>query len=148
MRRTIITILVLAVLTSFLLPEKDHLKYFRMDKIVSVTGKILRIRMEDRYRKNRFIVLELKEKKTEKVFDVEVSPLWFYQVDVVEGSIVSVKGSLNHLDKKDVILAQSLTFSGEIFSFRDKFGFPLWRGGKHGMGKNKWKGEMRQKGKK
>ena len=105
MKKSFTATLLLISLIPFLVPQKGQLKYFRMDKIVSVTGKILRIRMEERYRKNRFIVLELKEKKTERVYDVEVSPLWFYQVDVVEGSIVSVKGSLNHLNEKDIILA-------------------------------------------
>ena len=128
------------------LPGKDKLKYFRMDKIVNISGKIVKIRTEQRYLKNSFIVFEVLEKKTGKVYDVEVSPLWFYKIDVVKGSFIAVKGSLNNLEDKDVILAQSMTCSGEIFNFRDKFGFPLWRGERHGLGKNKWKGKMRKKG--
>ncbi|MEN8223539.1 MAG: hypothetical protein ABFR36_09825 [Acidobacteriota bacterium] len=148
MKRTTAGLIFFILLFSTAISGKDKLKYFRMDKIVTVSGKIVKIRSEERYRKNRFIVFELKENKTEKLYDVEVSPLWFYKIDVVEGGLIEVKGSLNNLKDKDVILAQSMTFAGEIFNFRDKFGFPLWRGERRGLGKNQWKGEMRKKGKK
>ncbi len=146
MKRIISGILFILLLLYVSLPAKDKLKYFRMDKIVTISGKIVKIRTEERYLKNSFIVFEILEKKSGKVYDVEVSPLWFYKIDVAEGSFIAVKGSLNNLEDKDLVIAQSMTYSGEIFNFRDKFGFPLWRGERHGLGKNKLKGERRKKG--
>ncbi len=135
------------IVTGTVLPGKDKFKYFRIDKIVSVSGKIIKIRMEDSYKKNKFIIFELKELKGSDQYDIEVSPQWFYGLDVAEGSMVEVKGSLNILKEKKIILAQSIIFEGEVFNFRDKFGFPLWRGKRQGFDKNRWKGEMRRKGK-
>ena len=103
--------------------------------------------MEDRYEKNSFIVIELMDKKTSTTYDIEVSPFWFYKIDVAEGSIINVKGSLNNLEDKKIILAQSIIFGGEVYHFRDKLGFPLWRGSGKGFGKKKWQGETRKKGK-
>lgn len=135
------------ILTGAAFPGKDKFKYFRIDKIISVSGKIIKIRMEDSYRKNKFVIFELKELKSNKQFDIEVSPQWFYGLEVAKGSIVEVKGSLNILKEKKIILAQSIIFEGEIFNFRDKLGFPLWRGKRQGFEKSGWKGEMRRKGK-
>lgn len=128
-------------------PGKDKFKYFRIDKIISVSGKIIKIKMEESYRKNKFIIFELKELKSDKIYDVEVSPQWFYGLDVAEGSMLEVKGSLNVLKERNIVLAQSIIFEGEVFNFRDKFGFPLWRGKRQGYGNTKWKGEKRRKGK-
>ncbi len=145
--KIVFLLLFVFIVTGAALPGKDKFKYFRIDKIVSVSGKIVKIRMEDSYRKNKFIIFELKELKSNDQYDIEVSPQWFYGLDVAEGSLVEVKGSLNILKEKKIILAQSIIFEGEVFNFRDKFGFPLWRGKRQGFGKNRWKGEMRRKGK-
>ena len=146
-KKVIFLFLFVFIVTGAVLPGKDRFKYFRIDKIVSVSGKIIKIRMEDSYRKNKFIIFELKELKSNNQYDIEVSPLWFYGLDVAEGSMVEVKGSLNILKENKIILAQTIIFEGEVFNFRDKFGFPLWRGKRQGFDKNRWKGEMRRKGK-
>ena len=99
-----------------------------MDKIVKITGKITKIKEENSYEKNKFIVMELKDMKNGEQYDAEVSPLWFYKVDIVEGSLIELRGSLNNINNKKIVLTQPIIFAGEIFNFRDKFGFPLWRG--------------------
>lgn len=139
--------LTIFILTGAALPGKDKFKYFRIDKIISVSGKIIKIKMEDSYRKNKFVIFELKELKSNEQFDIEISPQWFYGLEVAEGSIVEVKGSLNIIEERKIIIAQSIIFEGEVFNFRDKFGFPLWRGERQGFEKSRWKGERRRKGK-
>jgi len=147
MRQFNTLLFLLIIIVQSVMPSDDRIKYFRMDKIVSVTGEIMAIRTEDRYRKNKFIVIEIKETQSGEIYDIEVAPLWFYKVDIVTGSIIEVNGSLNQIDKKRIVLTQSIIFQGEVFNFRDKFGFPLWRGDKRTFRNNRWKGEMGKKGK-
>lgn len=148
MKEKVISLLLfIFILTVGVYPGKDRFKYFRIDKIISVSGKIITIKMEESYRKNKFIIFELKELKSDRTYDVEVSPKWFFELDVAEGSILEVKGSLNILKARNLILAQLIIFEGEVFNFRDKFGFPLWRGKRQGYGNTRWKGEKRRKGK-
>lgn len=145
--KVVFLLLFVFILTGAVHSGKDRFKYFRIDKIISVSGKIIKIRMEESYRKNKFIIFELEELKSDKTYDVEVSPQWFYGLDVAEGSMLEVKGSLNILNARNLILAQSIIFEGEVFNFRDKFGFPLWRGKRQGYRNTGWKGEKRRKGK-
>ncbi len=128
-------------------PENTSFKYFRVDKIVSVTGKILKIRTEKSYHKRIFIILDLQEKKERKLYKIEVSPQWFYNLDLIEGNIIKVKGSLIKSKKGIILMAQSITFEGEIFNFRDRNGFPLWRGDRRDKGMMMMKGERKRKGK-
>ncbi len=148
MKEKLITLLILFfVLAGVSYPGKDKIKYYRLDKIISVSGKVTKIMMENSYTGNRFIIFELKETKSKKLFYIEVSPKWFFELDIGVGSVLDVKGSLNTMKKKNLILTQSMIFEGEVYNFRDKLGFPLWRGKSHAPVKNKWKGEMRRKGK-
>ncbi len=148
MKRKLVAIfLFLQILTSSGFGGTDKYKYFRLDNIITVSGEIAKIRMETTNKKNKFVILELKNTKGNKIYVIEVSPLWFYKVDVVVGSLIRVKGSLNNMKEKKIILAQSIIFEGEIYNFRDKLGFPLWRGGNRGFRNQNRKGEMRKKGK-
>lgn len=126
--------------------ENTGFKYFRVDRIESVTGEILKIRTEKSYRKRIFIILDLREKKEMKIYKIEVSPQWFYNLDLIEGNIIKVTGSLKRSEKEIFLMAQSITFEGEIFNFRDRNGFPLWRGVRRGKGMM-IKGERKRKGK-
>ncbi len=126
--------------------ENTGFKYFRVDRIVSVTGKILKIRTEKSYHKRIFIILDLLEKKERKVYKIEVSPQWFYNLDLIEGNIIKVTGSLIKSKKRIILMAQSIIFEGEIFNFRDRNGFPLWRGDRRDKGMM-MKGERKRKGK-
>ncbi len=129
-----------------ILSENTGFKYFRVDRIDSVTGEILKIRTEKSYHKRIFIILDLLEKKEMKIYKIEVSPQWFYNLDLIEGNIIKVTGSLKRSEKEIFLMAQSITFEGEIFNFRDRNGFPLWRGVRRGKGMM-MKGERKRKGK-
>lgn len=139
----------------------ESIKYFRVDKVVTVTGEITDIKSEKSYHKNNFIMVYLKEKKTGQSYKIEVSPDWFFNLDLMKGQRIQVTGSINTVKNaplnsentyntsntnntnntnnlnnlnngketgQNLIMTQSLVFQGQIFHFRDKSGFPLWRG--------------------
>jgi len=140
----LICVLMVCCFTGSIFSEK--IKYFKLDKIVTVSGEILKIRTDTKEHKSDFIIFELKSKKNE-FYTVEVSPKWFYKIDIVNGNFIEVKGSLNIVNKKNIILTQSITQQGEIYYFRDKFGFPLWRGKREGLNNKNINRKRKRKGK-
>lgn len=110
-------------------PDKP-IKYFRVDKMVTVTGTVQAIKSEKNYnsRKSDFVVAYLKEKQTGKEYKIELSPAWYFDLDIVEGSKIKVTGSQFQVQNQPLIMVQSLVYQGTMFNFRDKLGFPLWRG--------------------
>ncbi len=146
--KNLLLIIFLMFLFVHTLTFAENIKYFKLDKIVSISGKIVKIRTDLKEHKREFIILELKTSKNEK-YIIEVSPKWFYDIDMVKGDIIEIKGSLNIIKKKNIILTQSIMRQGEIYNFRDKLGFPLWRGkGKgDGFGRKSTNMQRRNKGK-
>jgi hypothetical protein len=63
---------------------------------------------------------------------VEVSPRWFFEVDLMVGGRVEVTGSVNTIEGVHHVMTRSIMFRGELYEFRDKYGFPLWRGKNNG----------------
>jgi hypothetical protein len=145
-RRVVSLLLFLAVVV---LPAQDtaqeqKVNYYRVDHVITVNGEIIDIKAEKCYNNNDFIIIYLKEKKSGEVYRVEVSPQWFFTLDLLTGSKIEVTGSYNKMQDTNLILTQAITFRGENSQFRDNQGFPLWRGkGKHmktgqqGKGKRK-----------
>jgi len=120
-------------------------KYYRVDQVTAVKGKIKEIKKEECYRSNNFMVIYLEEKKSSQVYRVEVSPVWFYNVDLMKGSSIEVTGSYTKTKDENLVIARSITFQGELYRFRDKNGFPLWQGKRRQMRRG-GKGRMRRKG--
>lgn len=106
------------------------LQYFQVDHIKTVCGEITDIKTERTYHKNDFIViyLKVKEKTGAELYRVEVSPKWFFTMEIIKGSKIEVKGSYCSIDGQRVMMTQSIVFQGKTYEFRDKFGFPLWKG--------------------
>lgn len=105
-----------------------QIKYFKLDKIVTLTGKIVSIEDDSsESHQGQFVVILMRD-KTNNLYYLEVSPKWFFRVDLLEGAEIKVKGALNVINKKNILLIQSITHQGEIYHFRDQRGFPLWRG--------------------
>lgn len=120
-------------------------KYYRVDQVKTVRGEIAEIKKEACYRSNNFMIIYLEDKKNNIVYRVEVSPDWFYKLELMKGSSIEVTGSYSKAQEVNLIIARSITFGGEIYYFRDKYGFPLWQG----KGKNRrhgGRGRMRRKG--
>ena len=142
----------LAVLTLFMLSlwasipsfcqEAQH--FYNVDKETKVEGTIDRIIMEPRYKDTSpFLIVSLKEKNTKQLYQVEVSPVWFFDYDFHKGESLIITGSLYSKGENSLnLIAREIQFKGEILALRDKHGFPNWRGGKtlskrRGKGKGK-----------
>jgi hypothetical protein len=148
MKKAVITLNILFLLTITVFAEQQ-LKYFQVDKIKTIRGEITYIKTEKSYHRNDFIViyLKVKEKTGEEIYRVEVSPEWFFAMDLMKGSKIEVTGSYCTINDQSLIMTQTITFLGEKYEFRDKYGFPLWRGkgkymkqGSQGQGKRKRRG--------
>ncbi len=133
--------------TQKIYPQKKQLKYYRVDRVKTVKGEITAVKNEPCYDKKNFIVIYLKEKKSGNVYRIEVSPQWFFSMDLMTGSRIEVTGSYSQKGNMNLIMTRSITFQGEHFRFRDKSGFPLWRGklkrgnrGRGGKGRHKPRG--------
>lgn len=148
MKRAVMTLNILFLLTVTVFAEQQ-LKYFQVDKIKTIRGEVTDIKTEKSYHRNDFIVIYLKVKgKTgEEIYRVEISPEWFFAMDLMKGSKIEVTGSYCTINDQSLIMTQTITFLGEKYEFRDKYGFPLWRGkgkymkqGYRGKGKRKRRG--------
>jgi hypothetical protein len=126
--------------------SEGRIKYFKRDRIQSIKGLVLEVKNESCYqKKNKFAVIYLKEAEKDTLIRVEVSPHWFFKLDLKKDDSIEVSGSCVQMEGKLQVMVQTITFNGEIHHFRDKSGFPLWRGkGRFMKGKNKKK--MRKRG--
>ena len=123
---------------------QKQLRYYRMDTVKTIKGTISAIKNEKKHRKSSFIILYLKEKANGDSYRIEVSPNWFFNLDLMPGSKIEVTGSYCTMKNESSIMARSITFQGEIYKFRDKYGFPLWRGKRRYM-QPRGQGKMKQR---
>ena len=125
---------------------QEQIKYYRVNTVITIKGEIINITSEKSYHRSVFTVIYLKEKKSGDIYRVEVSPEWFFHMDLMKGSTIEVTGSLCRMkDDKHLLMTRSITFQGEVHQFRDKYGFPLWRGKRKYM-RPGGKGRMRRRG--
>ncbi|MBN1223568.1 MAG: hypothetical protein JXB23_09980 [Candidatus Aminicenantes bacterium] len=115
---------------SFLFAQESR-HFYNVDSEKRIEGTIREINMEPRYRDTApFLVLKLEEKGTKTIYNVEVSPVWFFDMDFHKGEDLEVFGSYYLSDGHTPnLIAREIRFKGEILLLRDKHGFPNWRGG-------------------
>lgn len=105
------------------------LNYYKMDAERRIEGAILAVSFETRYEnKSAFLVIIIEDKKTGQIFNVEVSPAWFFDRDLHKGETVKIIGSYYSKDGTNYLIARQIRAGGEIFNVRDSRGFPNWRG--------------------
>ena len=140
MRRAELTLLLVLFLISIPSYGQKTQHFYNIDTEITVEGTIQEIIMEPRYKDTSpFLVILLEEEKTQKLYQVEVSPVWFFDQDFYKGENLKVKGSFYSSDGKSLnIIAREVQSRGETLFLRDKHGFPNWRGGK---------GQMKKRGK-
>jgi hypothetical protein len=116
--------------------------FYNVDKEITVGGTIKKIKMEPRYKNTApFLVVILEENKTNTIYQIEISPVWFFDHDFHQGEYLVVKGSAYSSDKNIMnIIAREVQFSGQTLFLRDQHGFPNWRGG-NGQIKRRGKGK-------
>ncbi|MCK5057804.1 MAG: hypothetical protein KAT34_14185 [Candidatus Aminicenantes bacterium] len=148
MKKAILSICLLMLAAAVVYPQRGtgrRFKYYRVDRVKTFKGEILEIKKEECYRNINFMVIYLKEKKSGVIYRVEVSPGWFYDLELMKGSAIEVTGSNTKTQAQNLVIARSITFRGESYYFRDKYGFPLWQGKQKQMRRG-GKGRMRRKG--
>lgn len=140
MRRPGLILLLVLFLISIPSYGQKTQHFYNVDNEITVEGRIQKIIMEPRYKDTSpFLVVVLEEKKTKKLYHVEISPVWFFDHDFHKGENLKVKGSLYSSETRSLnIIAREVQCRGETLFLRDKHGFPNWRGGK---------GQMKRKGK-
>ncbi|MDD8025611.1 MAG: hypothetical protein PHI34_03780 [Acidobacteriota bacterium] len=118
--------------------------FYDIDAEVRIEGAVRSIRFESRYAGTApFLVLELREKNTDRPIQVEISPAWFFDRDLHQGEIVRIVGSLvSQPGQPALLIAREVTVQGEIFTVRDRKGFPSWRGGPKGSSDRRRSGRV------
>jgi hypothetical protein len=112
--------------------DQKNPHFYNVDSEKTIEGTIQEIRMEPRYKDTApFLVLSLEEKGTKAIYNVEVSPVWFFETDFHQGEDVEVIGSFYLSEGQSLnVIARQIRFRGETLFLRDKHGFPNWRGGR------------------
>jgi hypothetical protein len=65
-----------------MLPGQESRHFYNVDSEKKIEGQIQEIKMEPRYKGSApFLVIKLEEKGTQTVYNVEVSPIWFFDHD-------------------------------------------------------------------
>ncbi|MDQ1353969.1 MAG: hypothetical protein QG657_4278 [Acidobacteriota bacterium] len=133
----IIIVLPLGIWSNPLSPGPEtQIKYFRLDSIIKITGEVKDIKTEKCYKGDHFSVLYIKDQSSDRQYKVEVSPAWFFNLEVKTGKTIAVTGSYMQIGQEHIIMAQELELEGKIVNYRDRLGFPLWRG----------RGKMKERG--
>jgi hypothetical protein len=147
MKKVIISFCLLLLAGASIYPQGEGrgFKYYRVDQVITIKGEIKEIKKEECYRSNNFMVIYLEEKKSGRVYRVEVSPDWFYNVDLMKGGSIEITGSYTKTKEQNLVIARSISFQGELYRFRDKHGFPLWQGKRRQM-RHGGKGRQKRKG--
>jgi len=145
MKKTVL-FLWLLMLSAAAAAAGEQIKYYRVDSVKTIKGEVVDIKSETSFHKSDFTVIYLKEKKSGAIYRVEVSPDWFFNMDVMIGSKIETTGSCTVENGVNLVMTRSIAFQGEIFHFRDKYGFPLWRG-KRGQPNRGGQGKHRRRGK-
>ena len=131
-RQISFSILLILLLSNNLVFSQKSEHFYNVDNEIKIQGTIQKIIMEPRYKNTSpFMIVILKRKNTNQNYQVEISPIWFYEYDLHKGENLVVTGSLYTTEEKSLnIIAREVRFRGEILVLRDKHGFPNWRGGK------------------
>jgi hypothetical protein len=105
--------------------------FYNVDKEVRIEATVREVVLEPRYKGTApFLVLRVAEAGSDRAYDVEIAPSWFFDQDVHGGEKVRIVGSLTEATgATPTIIARELQLRGETFKLRDKHGFPNWQGG-------------------
>ncbi len=142
-RQFLFSVLLILVLSHSFVFSQESQHFYNVDKEIRIEGTIQKIIMEPRYKNTApFLVIVLERKKTKQIYQIEISPVRFFDYDFHKGENLGVTGSLYTTGQNNQnIIAREIRFRGESLLLRDKHGFPNWRGGKmKRSGRKKGKG--------
>jgi hypothetical protein len=144
MKRKLAFFLVIVAGVLGLYGQGKTFKYYNLDRIDTIKGTIAEIKTQQSYHKHQFVVITLNVPETRRPYHVEVCPQWFFQLDLMVGMEIEATGSITESQDEKIMMSRSLRYSGEIHYFRDKNGFPLWRGQRRARGQGKGAQHRRQ----
>lgn len=129
-RRSYLIFILILIFSGLTLGQKTS-HFYNVDKEIRIEGTIQEITMEPRYKNTSpFLIVKLKETKTQQVYNIELSPARFFEQNFYKGEHLEVVGSLYLSGENNLnIIAREVRFRGETLVLRDKHGFPNWRGG-------------------
>jgi len=137
------SVFLLGVFLSCLVPSlaQQQQHFYNIDKEIHIKGSIKDIIMEPRYKNSSpFLVVVLEDKENQKIYNIEVSPIWFFENDFHKGEDLHVTGSpYTTAENEQNVIAREVRFRGETLVLRDKHGFPTWRGQGKGKGRKRGK---------
>ncbi len=128
MRKTVVLIIMILTVPVFELVGRSSIKFYNLASVKTVKGQVIAISQENESAQAPFIVITLKEQFNGRIYRVEVSPEWFFRIDLMQGSSVEITGSDISSNDRLILIAGTIKFQGEQYEFRDAKGFPLWRG--------------------
>jgi hypothetical protein len=96
--------------------------FYNIDREITIEGQIEDI---------RFLILQVKDKISSEIYEVETAPAWFFQVDLHQGEKIRLVGSLVEVNggQKKLIMAREMRVQNQTITLRDRRGFPAWSGG-------------------
>ncbi len=124
-----IRVFIVFLVFSAIVFSSNRLHFYNLKTVKTIKGTVYDFKVEEGRRgRSRFFYLYIKNKKGEQ-YKVELCPEWFLKKDFWAGLNVEITGSIVG-SKNNVIflIAREVNYFGETIEFRDKYGFPLWRG--------------------
>ena len=105
--------------------------FYNKDTEITLEGRVERIILEPRYEgASKFLILVVRSSRGQD-YICEVSPSWFFSKDFHKGEHLNITGSSYQGEGGAAhLIVRQIRFQGELMVFRDKNGFPNWRGGK------------------
>ncbi|MGB9893494.1 MAG: hypothetical protein ACPLRA_03710 [Candidatus Saccharicenans sp.] len=110
--------------------SKPH--FYNIDREITVEGQIEDLRFESRYEgQGHFLILTVKDKKSDELLEVETAPAWFFRIDIHKGEKIRFTGSLleDQNQGKKMVIAREVKINNQTITLRDRRGFPTWSGG-------------------
>jgi hypothetical protein len=106
--------------------------YYNIDRETTIEGQVEDLKFESRYEgKAHFLILLVKDKKTDEVIEIETAPAWFFQADIHRGERIKLIGALiEDSQGKKMVMAREIKIKNRTIILRDRRGFPAWSGGK------------------
>jgi hypothetical protein len=112
--------------------SQPHKSFYRADREMVLEGTLQHVNAEQRYRgRSRFLIIKIRDKTTQDIYNVELCPEWFLDWDLQPGEPVKITGSLTRRrDDSRHVIARLINYKDRTRELRDKYGFPNWRGGR------------------
>lgn len=115
-------------------PNFDRQRLYDVDTVETMEGEVTEIEYFGP-KQGMGQGVHLKLKTDDETLAVHLGPRWFMDkqdVQIDEGDLIKVKGSLITFDEEPTIIAAEIEKGDETLRLRDEKGFPVWAGWRRG----------------